>query len=1068
MTKVLRRIFNVSPGEGAAVLSLLLFIFFIQTVLSTGKILQYSVFLDSFGRKSLALAFLLAPLVLAVVSALYSGLVRRIRPGRLLPITLVVLAGGFVAWRTLLAPAPAPFPLPDVWRPEPVPPPLGAFSLYIWVEVASSIAIVQAWAYVSDVFDPRQAKRLIPLVGLGASLSFLVNGFVVSPLVRHVINAEDLAWAVASALLLAIALFWVARHTRLGRPRGGYQRADDRQRFLTSLRLGISQIASTPLLRVFALVTVATILSQGLLDFLFMNGLRAHFDKNELASFYALFFGALGTLQVLFQTFLSGRLITRFGSIVCLAILPVAVSVGAFAYLLVPLFVALIALRFGDRLLKQSFYSPSLQALYTPVPRAAKRQAMTLIKGVVSPLSFAAFGGLLLVLGDRVALRWLALGLAAVAGASALLILRKARPAYIQALRKALERRRLDADDLVADFAVPLDGETLATIRQAVFEEGQEGKAVFALRLLDGVRSPKVRDLLLEALSHPSGEVRQEASHLLAAQEQPADAEAIADALAAEPDSAVAAVHLASLATLGREGRAGSITERISHADPRIGAAALCAARCLSLEPERTDARAEAVLADPGVGNRETLARTIESFGQPGLVPWCGALLADEEPSVRGAALRAAAALRSGELLEQILECFTHRGPRDEAGAALAALGDEAVPALRTIAEDVKQPTSLRVRVPKLLASMDTDRAGSVLESLLSDPVEEIRYYAIRSLARITHHPGGYGAPPRKLLLERVRAEVLHAHWLETLRRGLSARLDPQRDSLLYSELGHRFGQSLARIFGLVSMLEDPKTAAIVQFNLQNGDPRLRAGAIELMDTAFSRPVADLTIPLVERPERTADLARLFSEAGTRLRDAVSDPISQVVAKGDGWLRTCAASGFPEPVARLDPTLTAEVKTMLPRIEQILFLQSVPIFRELSGEELHVIAGIAEAVSVPRGQVICQQGDPGDAMFIVLHGSVSIQVAGDEIVTLGPREVVGELAVLDNLPRSADAVAAEDTEVLRIDGQSFDELLQEKHQIVKGIFRVLTARIRQSTARRITAPEMPALSPSAK
>jgi ATP/ADP translocase/HEAT repeat protein len=1069
MQRLFRRIFNVFPGEGSTVAVLLLFIFFIQSVLSTGKILQYAIFLDGFGKRSLALAFILAPLVLATVSAAYAALTRLVPTRRLVPATLVVLAAGFVLWRLALGPEPADFPTLAGWVPEPVPDPVGPFFLYIWVEVAASIAIVQGWAFVSDVFDPRQGKRLIPLVGLGASLSFLLNGFVVNPVVRWWINAEELTWAVVGALLAAIGLFGLARRKGLGRDRATRGRSagtSPEEGFVASLRRGFAQIAQTPLLRLFALITVATIITQGLLDYLFMNELRARFDKNALAGFYALFFGLLGALQVAFQLFLSGRLITRLGSVFCLTILPVAVALAGLAYVLLPLFWLLVGLRFGDRLLKQAFYSPSLQALYTPVPRVAKRQAMTLIKGVISPLSFATFGVVLFFLGTHLALRWVAVGLVAVAGASAALMMLKARPAYVQALSRALERRRFEQDELVEDFAVALDGETISFIQSAVFEEQDEGKAVFALRLLSGARSAQVRELLFRACAHPSPLVRREASALIAEMKQITDAPAVAALLETEPDPAVLAQHLQTLAALGAPAEvAPAVTDRLHDPRPEVRAAAVCAALRLGLDPDAADERF-AAMARAAPAQRIQLAHALQAFAHEELAPRCARLLRDDSAQVRGVALRAAAAIASPTLLDEVLACFTTRGPRDEAGNALSALGDAAVPALGAIARDPAAPLAQRQRIPKLLATVDTDRAGGVLEALLDDPSEEIRYYTIRSLARLTHHPGGYGAPPRELLLRRLRAEVRHCHELRTLRRGLSSRLDPQRESLLFQELGHRYQHGIGRIFGLASMLEEPKLTAIVHWNLLSGDRRLVGNAIELMDTAFDRDVASLTVPLVEDQQRTVDLARSFPESAERLREAVSDPVPHVLRHHDRWLRVCAAVGWPEQARREQPALQAEVDAMLPLIEKILFLQSVPIFRELSGEELHFIAGITEEVSVARGEVICHQGDPGDAMYLVLAGSVSVQVGGAEILRLGKSEVVGEMAVLDNLPRSADVVASEDTELLRIDAQSFDELLQDKHQIVKGIFKVLSSRLRQSTARRATDPGRPSVSGS--
>lgn len=1071
MQRLVRRIFNVHPGEGTQVLILLLFIFFIQSVLSTGKVLQYSVFLDAYGRKSLALAFVLAPLVLAMVAAAYSALTRLVKVGILVPVTLVVLATGFILWRLIWAPPPPEFPILGTWAPEPLDDPYGPFILYIWVEVAASIAIVQAWAFVSDAFDPRQAKRLIPLVGLGASFSFLLNGFVVHPLVKYFIDATDLTWLVAFSFLMSILLFWVARRRGIGsrdkpsRPTPTHKKGAG-DTFFGSLKLGFEQIGRTPLLRLFAIITVATIISQGLLDFIFMSTLKERFEKNDLASFLAIFYGVLGGLQVLLQMFVSGRLLTRLGSAVCLAILPLAVGLGSLVWVILPLFWVLVGLRFGDRLLKQAFYSPSLQALYTPVPPMAKRQAMTLIKGVVSPLCFAVFGVVLFFFGVGLRLQHIALALVIVAGTAFVILVFKARPAYVEALSKALERRKLDQTDLVEDFAVGMDGETIAFIQAAVFEEDDEGKAVFALRLLSGVRSAQVTDLLFKACRHPSSLVRQEASILIAELERPSDAAAVAALLADEENSDVVAQHLVTLATLGTEGTAGTV-ERLLE-DPRLrvrAAATLCAQR-LGLATEHVEQAFDSLAHAPLEQDRLALAQVMIPFAHESLAPRCHTLLTDESQAVRGAALRAAAAIKSPTLLEDLLVCFTRLGPVDDAGVALAALGDAAVPKLGEIAANPDASLVLRQRVPRLLATVDTVEAGRVLEKLLSDPHDDIRLYAIRSLNRITENPGGYDRPAQALILARIREEVITGQVLASTRRGLSGLLDPRQESLLSQELKHRLAHCLTRLFGLAALVEDPKMTAIIHWNIQSGDTRLTAHAIELIDTAFSREVAALVVPLVEHKTRTVELARALPEAAENLRMAAKDPVRAVVTSQDSWLRICAAVGWPELARNIDADLYQEVQTMLPLIEQILFLQSVPIFRELSGEELHFIAGITEQHSMAKGQTLFHAGDPGDAMYLILHGSVSIQLSDQEIVRIGRRECFGEMAVIDNLPRSADAVAAEDTELLRIDAQSFDELLQEKHQIVKGIFKVLSSRLRDSTAKRVTLPAMRAIVPT--
>jgi ATP/ADP translocase/HEAT repeat protein len=1064
MTALLRRIFNVQPGEGISVLLLLLFIFFVHLVYAIGKVLQYSVFLDSYGQKEMAWAYMVAPATLVLVAAAYSGITRFIRPSLLVSGTFAVLAGGFTLWRLLLGSSRPDFPALDVWTPPTVPFGIGPFVLFVWSEVAFSLAIVNAWAIVSDAFDPRQAKRLIPLVGLGASLSFLCSALV-RPLVSAGLDAEDLTWVVVGSFVLAILLHEVIQHRGLVRDpaRKGPAKPADAQAagFFGAIRQGFTQVATIPLLRIFAVITVITMLAEALLDFVFWNELRHHFRKNEIAGFYATFTGILGAVQIFLQMFVSGRMLTLLGSTVCLALTPLAVTLGGTVFVILPAFWLLIGLKFGDRVMKQSLYSPSLQALYTPIPSVAKRQAQTLIKGVLSPAAVAMVGGIILVAGSYLGRRGIMAMTVVVTALSATLLLWKLRPAYADALSKALERRKFDPSDLLEDFTVAVDSETLAFIHRTVFEESDESKAVFAIRLLTDARSPQVLALLLKACEHPSARVRREALDLLAEQGRPGDTAFLAERLGRETEPDVIVELLVTLAALGSEGVPGAVTGLLDDPRPAVRAAAALAALRLRLDPGAAEAAVAALTTSATAADRIALAGALERFAAPDLHPVCRPLLADAAPEVRRAGLRAAAALGSAELLPDILACFVSRGPWDEAATALAALGDVAVPELTRLVRDPALPLTLRERVPRILVGVDTDRAGQILEELLADPSETIREQALRSLTRITLQPGGYDHPPRALILARLRDEVLLGLELQSVRRGLGLEADPDQTSLLHQELGHRYTRCLGRVFGLCALVEPPKMAGIIQWNIQSGEPRLAAHAIELMDTAFSREVACLVVPLVERQSRPVDLDRLFPDESERLRRAHREPVLTTLTGRDEWLRLCAAVGWPDQAAAVDPALREEVQRMLPVIEQILFLQSVPIFRELSGEELHFIANITEQMSVAQGEEIFHAGDPGDAMYIVLQGWVAIRLRGGELARLGNRECFGEMAVLDNLPRSADAVAVEDTELLRIDAQSFDELLQEKHQIVKGIFKVLSARLRQSAERRATDKGIP-------
>ncbi len=137
---------------------------------------------------------------------------------------------------------------------------------------------------------------------------------------------------------------------------------------------------------------------------------------------------------------------------------------------------------------------------------------------------------------------------------------------------------------------------------------------------------------------------------------------------------------------------------------------------------------------------------------------------------------------------------------------------------------------------------------------------------------------------------------------------------------------------------------------------------------------------------------------------------------------------------------------------MYATVEKILFLKSAPVFERVSGEDLAALARVAEVETYAPGQVVFHEGDMGDALYVIVRGKVDIASGGERLAALGLGEAFGEMAVLDEVPRSATATAAEETEVLRIGSEEFYEILHEQVEIAEGVIRMLTRRIREADA----------------
>jgi len=132
---------------------------------------------------------------------------------------------------------------------------------------------------------------------------------------------------------------------------------------------------------------------------------------------------------------------------------------------------------------------------------------------------------------------------------------------------------------------------------------------------------------------------------------------------------------------------------------------------------------------------------------------------------------------------------------------------------------------------------------------------------------------------------------------------------------------------------------------------------------------------------------------------------------------------------------------------------RIPFLKALAMFQDLPEEELPEVAAIAEDLRVDDGDVFVREGEMGRDMYVIVEGTVTIRRAGRLLADLGPGDVVGEMAVLDNQPRSADAQANKQVRLLRVSGQDLMQALERRPVLARGVIRVLTRRLRDSGTR---------------
>ena len=130
-------------------------------------------------------------------------------------------------------------------------------------------------------------------------------------------------------------------------------------------------------------------------------------------------------------------------------------------------------------------------------------------------------------------------------------------------------------------------------------------------------------------------------------------------------------------------------------------------------------------------------------------------------------------------------------------------------------------------------------------------------------------------------------------------------------------------------------------------------------------------------------------------------------------------------------------------------------LSQIPIFASLGDEDRSSLAERIDRQSIPKGSTLFRRGEPGNALYIIIHGQIRIFAStrqGNEITLalLGAGEFFGEMALLDGQPRSANAEATEDTELHFLDRENFFSFLMHKESALRAILCALSRRLRRT------------------
>jgi len=140
--------------------------------------------------------------------------------------------------------------------------------------------------------------------------------------------------------------------------------------------------------------------------------------------------------------------------------------------------------------------------------------------------------------------------------------------------------------------------------------------------------------------------------------------------------------------------------------------------------------------------------------------------------------------------------------------------------------------------------------------------------------------------------------------------------------------------------------------------------------------------------------------------------------------------------------------------------ERVGLLAQVPLFAGLTPAALDLVSGVASEENFATGSLIFEHGDIGEKLYVILEGRVRISrnvpgMGEEALAVLNPGAIFGEMALLDDTPRSADARVHEKCRLFVLSREAFEDLLflhkDLAYEVLWSMVRILSSRLRETT-----------------
>ena len=1027
-------IFNVNRGEWPKISFLSIYSALAVSVLVIVQSVINALFLESYDTEYLPYLFASQALFYIIVSTIHSSLIERLNRKDESYFLLGLLLVSLLVSRFFLS--------YEIWW--------FVFFLYVLLQTLVDILIVHSATNVSATLDVRAGKRLAPVIDAGGTLGAVVGGVAVTVSVSY-IGSENLLFIciplIVLKLLVSKAIF--RRYLQKGR-RVVKAESVGEYSYLKGVKELFSDLGRERLMVTFSILFAAMIMASTIVDFQFKTMLKRTYSRDEIAAFLGLFYALINTVAIFVQLFFSSRILLSMGLIFTIGLLPASLFFGSTLFILLPFMFIIAGVRFFESVLKFSLHKAASTLVFMPFPPIKRDKLRIATGGILKPIAIIASSSILIVLGRYMDVRFISF-FVLIACLVALKSVLRMKSSYVNKLNESLSNRRIRLEKK-AILTGGHDRQIIETIEDGL-SLVEKSYVLFSLEIVRNYKIP-VESKRIEALfDNPDEEIRREALLTVRELGKPEFSGALLNYLKKTKNKSELAECIRTLRHLGSKEIIEDIEPYLSDDDGEVRGEALLY-MIKSGNREAKD-RAEGILGELSLSEESSdlrlAAYVVGESGYDKYIPLLKSLIENSDSGVKKEAALAAGKTISGEMLPYLVSLLEVKEINRTARNAIAAYGDACLPFLKSLLYSEETTSFMKREILLLMGSIASHEAVEILTSFLLEGDDAFSDYAIASIKRL-----GRSIPVMhykyserfKKTIEREVNKSYRAYYLIHLLAGEAEKGDGpfnERKPLLLSEVRMKIKELRRRIFSILEFIYGEKTIYKAYLNYISGVGRNRANSLELLDNMLDTELARLIIPLFEE----MSLERRLKIADDRLTGAPvgrNTLLNGADFLGDRWIKSVIYWSLDKK----DDEISHWEGVMLQMMERIFFLKSVPLFSQLSGEELKPMAEMYREVSFKKDTVIFRENDSSDNFYLIVDGEVRVEKGGKEIALLAKGDYFGEMALLDHEPRSATIIATADSDFLQLGREDFYEIIDEYPTISRGIIMTLSKRLRKT------------------